>query len=140
MIRLSRLPLLIISLIVVLAVACTPAPANQNLAGTHWKLTALNSQAPVTAGNQITLNFDPNNRISGNSGCNSYGGDYAVNGSALTIGEMLSTLMACADQSVNDQEAVYDQAMGSVASFEITNGQLNLKDAGGKVILIFNKV
>jgi heat shock protein HslJ len=45
--------------------------------------------------------------------------------------------MACADQSVNDQEAAFNQAMSSVTAFEISNGQLDLKDATGTIVLTF---
>jgi heat shock protein HslJ len=139
MLRISRFLLLGISLIVVLAAACTSTATNQNLTGTKWKLAALNGKAPVTSDNSVILNFDPNNQISGNSGCNSYGGDYTASGSALSFSKVFSTLMACADQSVNDQEAAFHQALSKVATFEISNGQLNLKDASGTVLLTFGK-
>jgi len=139
LIRISRSFLLCISFVVVLTAACTPASASQNLVDTHWKLVALNGKAPVTGGAQVVLNFDPGNQISGNSGCNSYGGEYVLNGSALSFNKMFSTLMACADQSANDQEAAFNQTMSSIASFENSNGQLSLKDAAGKVVLVFSK-
>lgn len=138
MVRISRLLLLSVSFVLVFAAACTPAIASQNLVGTHWKLTTLNGQALV-AGSQITLDFNQGNQIDGNSGCNSYGGEYVLNGSAMSFNKMLSTLMACADQSINDQEAAFNQAMSSVAAFEISNGQLNLKDAAGTIVLTFIK-
>lgn len=138
MIRISRLILISLSLIS-LAAACATAPATQNLTGTHWKLSTLNGKAPIAAGTPVVLNFDPNNQISGNSGCNSYGGDYTANGSALSFSKVFSTLMACAEQSVNDQEAAFHQALSKVATFEISNGQLNLKEASGTVLLSFSK-
>jgi heat shock protein HslJ len=137
--RISRLLLRSISLIVVLAVGCTPTPANQNLADTHWKLITLNGRAPFTGGDQITLNFDPSNQISGNTGCNSYGGNYILNGNALSFDKMFSTLRACADQSANDQEAAYNQTLSSIATFEVSNDQLSFKDASGTVVLVFSK-
>jgi heat shock protein HslJ len=59
--------------------------------------------------------------------------------STLSFSEAFSTMMACADQSVNDQEAAFNQAMSSVASFETSNGQFSLKDASGAVVLVFGK-
>ena len=140
MFRNARLLLLSLSLIVVLATACTSSAATQNLAGTQWKLTALNGKPPFAAGNPVVLNFDSSNQISGNSGCNSYGGEYTASGNTLSLSKVFSTLMACADQSVNDQEAAFHLALGKVVSFEISNGQLNLKDAGGIVLMTFSKV
>jgi heat shock protein HslJ len=138
MIRVSRSLLLSLSFIVLVA-ACASASASQNLTGTKWKLATLTGKAPVTSDNSITLNFDPNNQISGNSGCNSYGGEYSLSNSALSFSKVFSTLMACADQAVNDQEAAFHQALSTVTTFEISNGQLNLKDASGAVLLSFSK-
>jgi heat shock protein HslJ len=59
--------------------------------------------------------------------------------STLSFSKVFSTMLACIDQSVNDREAAFNQAMSSVASFEISNGQLSLKDAGGATVLVFTK-
>lgn len=54
----------------------------------------------------ITLAFDGAGAVSGNSGCNSYSGAYAINGTSLSIGPLISTRMAC-EPDVMDQEQLY---------------------------------
>jgi len=137
MLRTSRLVLL--GLIIMLAAACTSSATVPNLAGTQWKLATLNGQAPITSSRIIILNFDPNNQISGNSGCNSYGGNFATSGSTLSFSKVFMTLMACPEPGIDEQESAFQQALSKVASFEISNGQLNLKDASGAVVLTFSK-
>jgi heat shock protein HslJ len=138
LIRISRLILISASLIVLVA-ACTAAPAAQNLTSTQWKLTTLNGKAPVTTNKSLTLNFDSNDQVSGHSGCNSYGGDYTANGNALSFSKVFSTLMACPGEGIDEQESAFHQALSQVTTFEISNGQLNLKNANGSVLLVFSK-
>jgi heat shock protein HslJ len=111
--------------------------SSDNLAGSAWHLTMLNGHAPLNMAEPISLSFEAEQRAGGNSGCNSYGGSYMVAGSTLTISEINSTLRACAEQALNDQEAEYYQALQAVAAYEHSNDQLILKDARGVVLLIF---
>src|SRR5512143_872112 len=119
-----------ISLLLVVA-ACSTAPSAQSLNGTNWNLVKLNGQALPAGTPPLTLKFETQTEISGKSGCNSYGGSYTVTGSSLAFNKVFSTLMACADQGVNDRETAFQQALSKVAFFEISNGQLSLKDASG---------
>ena len=99
----------------------------------------LNGHAPLNMAEPISLSFEAGQRAGGNSGCNSYGGSYTVAGNTLTISEINSTMRACAEQALNDQEAEYYQALQAVAAYELANDQLTLKDASGAVLLIFTR-
>ncbi|MCC7359071.1 MAG: META domain-containing protein [Anaerolineales bacterium] len=116
------------------------AGANTGLAGTHWQLTEINGQPAVAGDVTPTLQFLPEDRLSGNGGCNGYGGAYTVNGSALQFSEMMSTLMACADDALTTQESAYFQALGSVASYALSGDTLTLKDASGAPVLVFARL
>ncbi len=115
------------------------AGANPGLAGTQWNLAALNGQAPLAGADRLTLGFESEARFGGNSGCNVFGGNYTLTGSALKLSDINSTLRACADQSLNDQEAQYYAALNAVATYEITGGQLILKDANSRTVLAFDR-
>ena len=127
-----------ISLLLVVT-ACSAAPSEQSLNGTSWNLVKLYGQTLPAGTRPLTLKFETPTEISGNSGCNSYGGSYTASGSALAFNKVFSTLMACADQGVNNRETAFQQALSKVAFFEISNGQLSLKDASGAVVLIFSQ-
>jgi len=113
------------------------ARSGGDLAGTGWSLVTLNGQAPIPASGPITLAFEAGGRAGGNSGCNSYGATYVARGGSLKITEMVSTLRACVDPSLNAQEATYLAALAAVAEYEVTGGRLSLRDAGGTIELVF---
>ena len=106
----------------------TPEP-EQVLAGTNWQLIALGdvgAATPVLTGSTVTLAFSADGQAGGNGGCNSYGGDYTVEGDTVTFGEIISTLMACADQNVTEQEQQYLAALGAANRFAITADTLTI--------------
>ncbi len=108
------------------------------LANTTWSLVTIDGQ-PSIAGRAVTLNFQSDGQLGGNSGCNSYGGQYRLSGSSITITQLISTLRACAEQPLNDQEAVFQKALGDAALFSLAGNQLTLKNAGGGEVLMFQK-
>ncbi len=120
----------------ILAVGC--AGNSVELKNTSWNLSELNGQ-PIVAGSAPTLAFDTE-RISGSGTCNSFGGDYTISGSKLTFGPIMSTMMACMENGLMEQESAYFQALGSTASYEVKDGQLRLLDSGGAVLAVFTQV
>jgi len=132
------LALLLAALTLTLLAACsrggTPNPAPE-LDGTSWVLTALNGQ-PVMENSQASLSFT-DGQASGNGSCNSFGGEYTRDGSGLTFGALTTTLMACADPGVMDQETAYYAALSATTSFQLDGGMLTLFDADGNALAEF---
>jgi heat shock protein HslJ len=113
--------------------------SEEELVGQVWTLTALMGQPPlpVTA---ITAEFGADGRVTGSSGCNTYSGPYEVDGNKLSFGQpMASTMMAC-EPAVMAQEAVYMEALGSVASYEIKDDKLTLYDGDKTAVAEFEVV
>jgi len=119
--------------------ATTPAESGAEtegdpLAGSNWQLTTFGptgAETPVVTDSVVTLAFSADGAAGGNTGCNSFGGEYTVEGDTLQLGELVSTLMACADETVMAQEQAYLQALQSAARFEVTPDQLTIwYDAG----------
>ena len=113
----------------------TSAPS---LANTNWSLVSINGQPPI-AGRALTLSFQAGGQLVGYSGCNSYGGQYQVNGNRITISQLVSTLMACAEQPLNDQEAAFHKALGEATQISLAGNQLTLKNASGGGVLVFQR-
>jgi heat shock protein HslJ len=113
----------------------SPAP---NLANTSWLLNSINRQPPI-AGRALTLSFQSDSQFGGNSGCNSYGGQYHASGSTMSLSQMISTLMACAEQPLNDQEAAFQKALGDATQLSLAGNQLTLKNASGGEVLVFQR-
>lgn len=114
-----------------------------SLEGQVWNLTSyVNSVGAVTeaaASSHVTAEFK-DGQVSGSAGCNSYSASYQVDGSSIQIGEAASTMMFCEEpEGVMDQEAAYLKALSMAASFQISNGLLQIADADGNTILVFGQ-
>jgi heat shock protein HslJ len=100
---------------------------------TQWEVTAFNNgrQAVVGVidGTSLTANFGADGTVSGSGGCNNYTGSYTTDGSAIAIGPLASTLRACADMGVDEQELQFLAAMESAAVFNISGDTLELRTA-----------
>jgi heat shock protein HslJ len=105
-----------------------------------WLLIELNGRAPLTD-REITLNIAADS-LGGNGGCNSYGGSYELVDGRLLISDIFSTMMACLEEGVMEQEAAYFEALNSAVAFELTdNGQtLLLQNARGETILRYTLI
>ena len=108
------------------------------LANTNWSLVSINGQPPIP-GRALTLQFQSGTQLAGDSGCNSYGTQYHVSGGNIAVTQLISTLRACAEEPLNAQEAVFQQALSHAAQFSLSGSQLTLKDASGGETLIFQK-
>lgn len=106
------------------------------LADTEWQLETING-VNVIEGSDVTLAFDAQGNITGSSGCNTFGGTYAVDGEILTFGEIETTERACVEAELNEQEAVYYAALNSVNSYELTDAALILTYGDDDEQLIF---
>lgn len=110
------------------------------LENSKWTLTlfgAPDAETPVVAGSTITLVFDTDGQAGGSAGCNTYGGSYEVQGDQLRFGELISTLMACVDQGVMEQEMAYLAALQSADRFAIDGDMLRIWYDDENGVLVF---
>jgi heat shock protein HslJ len=117
-----------------------PESSENPLADTHWTLTAFGkagAEMAVVGERPITLEFTSDGQAAGTGGCNSYGGTYQVQHSTLSFGEMVSTLVACVDSALMDQETQYFTALQTVDEFVLTEDQLTIYYDGGQGMLHF---
>jgi heat shock protein HslJ len=115
------------------------AAADPQLAGTDWTLIELGDPAaptPALSDARPTIAFDEQT-ATGSTGCNEYGTDYTIDGTALTVTAIVQTEMACLDAGVMEQEARYTALLGAVESFTLTNDRLTLTAPEG--VLVFER-
>lgn len=109
-------------------------PDNSSLEGTSWVLVSLGSADNVTAvlpDSTATLNF-ADGQVSGNASCNSYSGEVTLGeDGAMTVGMLASTLMACMEEAMMQQEADFMAALGQVTSYTLSGSQLTLHTPEG---------
>jgi heat shock protein HslJ len=106
-----------------------------NLTGTSWTLTSWGSggaQNPAAPGVETSLVFGNDGQVSGNLGCNRFGGTYSVTNGKITFGNLMSTLMACQEPQMSQETHAF-QVLRGTASYTlkgdvltITNGSLSL--------------
>jgi putative lipoprotein len=76
-------------------------------------------------------------QLSGSGGCNSYGGGYEIDNNTLSVAQIASTLMACADEQLMQQEIDYLAALQTGMQFAVNGDQLTLTSPDGQVVLNF---
>jgi heat shock protein HslJ len=112
------------------------------LEGVNWRLDSYLSREGETAcvlpDTQVNALFE-SGRVSGNAGCNSYGGQYMVDGNNLTISDVASTLMFCGE-NVSDQESSYLANLQSAKSYNISGNLLRIANFNGTVVLTYSVV
>jgi heat shock protein HslJ len=104
-----------------------------SLENTDWKLVRL-GEAPIGATpSEPHLRLDPaTSRATGSGGCNQMGGEYTLDGDRLTLGRMVSTMMACAEGM--ETERAFLDALGRVRGWRLAGEELELLDAAGAVL------
>ena len=81
--------------------------------------------------------FNSDGTVTGNGGCNGFGGDYEVKEDQLTFGPIMSTLMAC-EESIMDQEGTVTQVLFETATYKIDGNTLTITK--GDAALVFEAV
>lgn len=110
-------------------------PAANPLAGTQWILETMGGAAPVP-NTRVTLNFVSEGQLAGSDGCNRFTGPYTVDGAALTLGPLGSTMMACSEP-IMQQANAFSRVLAETRSFAIVNARLSLMDGGGATLAVF---
>ena len=127
--------LLVWIMITTLTLAACQPKVSGSLENTSWILVELNGQT-VLSDTTITLNIN-GDTITGNDGCNHYGGSYTSKGDSFSIGEdLMGTLMAC-EETIMTQASAYTSALLKASKFNITDNRLHLLDENETTLAIF---
>lgn len=109
--------------------------SSPRLTGETWVLTTYNDQQPITE-YQPSMQFEVD-QVSGNTGCNQYGGSYKINGDEISFEGIYSTEMACLEpEGIMAQERTYLELLSSATHFTLVEGMLTIY-SGSDPILIY---
>ena len=134
-----RRPILIpalLSLALVVAACSTSGGTGGTFDGTTWLLKTYSSGSslvnipPGVASDAVFTG----GKASGVLVCNSFTAPYTTSGSALTLGAVASTMMACPNTSPGVESAIV-AAMGSVATYTASKTVLSMFDKSGAKVL-----
>lgn len=106
------------------------------LADTTWELISVNGIAPPQAAKTVTLRFDTTGTLTGQAPVNTYGGTWRTTGvDTLVVSNVISTLMASADDRVNAYETQYYSILNNASDYLIADGTLTLTDHNSNTML-----
>jgi heat shock protein HslJ len=100
-IKMKKAFLLVIALVIL--TACSSA--NPSITA-DWKLVSYgdaSNPTPAIPNVDTSIKFDSNGQISGNVGCNGFGGNYKISGDTITFNSIMSTMMYCEETSAQEQ-------------------------------------
>jgi heat shock protein HslJ len=121
-----------------LTLAACAGSASASIVG-DWKLVSYGSptsQTPAVPNVEASVTFGSDGKLNGNVGCNGFGGDYKVDGSTITFGPIMSTLMACTDP-IMQQESTVSSVFTDTATFKIDAETLTITSADGASVVVF---
>jgi heat shock protein HslJ len=100
----------------------------------EWSITEIGSSA-VMGSTAPTIVFLDDNAVAGSGSCNRFRGGFKLTGETLTIEQLATTMMACPDQVMQQEQAIIRQ-LEATRSFDIrADGALILKDAKGGTLV-----
>lgn len=107
-----------------------------------WQVTAIADEdgelVPVIEETSPDIHFEED-QVSGDGSCNRFFGPYEASGGGdLSFGELATTLMACLD-ALMDQEQSFLIALDSVDAYSIAGGVLEMR-AAGQVVALFEAI
>lgn len=105
----------------------------------EWRVEDIAARG-IPDGAEITIDFAADGRIAGRGGCNRYNGAYRLQGTALTIGPLAMTRMACVP-ALMEVEQRFASALAQVGAARIDDsGALILSDATGAAVITARRV
>lgn len=118
--------------IAVMFAACQalPGPDLAGLDGTSWRAVAVAGE-PTVAGAEPTIRFE-GERLSGSTGCNSFGAGFGDVDGRVQISELIMTEMAC-EGPVGEQERRFLEALMGTERVETGIGLLRFAGTSGSL-------
>jgi heat shock protein HslJ len=136
-IKFRAMIMLVVAVVTFLAGCGLMGSKQPDLENTKWKIKLLDGQAPAVD-LVITAEFY-DGRISGSSGCNSYGSAYEVNDGKISIDAIAVTEMACLDENVMQTEQRFLELLSQVKGYQRLESRLELLDEDGVVLMSFTQ-
>ena len=131
--KMKKTFLLVIALLIL--TACSSA--SPDITG-EWKLVSYGDvSSPTLAIPNVdtSINFDSKGQISGNVGCNGFGGNYELSGDKITFSEIMSTMMYC-EESMMQEQGVLGVFSESVAlQIQVKDNSLTITSTDGASVV-----
>jgi heat shock protein HslJ len=110
-----------------------PASAADSVLGL-WRIEQARSE-PIIDKRRARIEFGADGRLSGHTSCNTMTGRYTLDGSALKVGPVATTRMACAQLQLEQEDRILTALELAVSARVRDDGLLELRDADGRGLL-----
>ena len=127
---------LVIGLLALFVLAACAGGSPATIQG-QWELVShgsASSQTPAVADVETSIEF-LDGQVSGNVGCNGFGGEYEVDGDTLKFGPVMSTMMFC-EGPVGEQEMGTIAVFQESAKFVLAGDTLTITSADGNSVIV----
>jgi len=125
---------IMIGLLIMFVLSACSGSSSVSIEG-QWKLVSYN-QNPAVPDVETSIEFK-DGQMSGNVGCNGFGGEYKVSGDMLEFGPVMSTMMFC--ENVAEQESTVLSTLQEKTSFAFDGNVLTITSANGNSFIVLEK-
>jgi heat shock protein HslJ len=131
----------IIPFVITLLILAACSTASVDIAG-DWKLVSYgdpSNPTPAIPNVDASINFDSKSQISGNVGCNGFGGSYKVSGGTITFSAIISTMMYCEETSAQEQAVLSAFSDNVKLQFQLDGNTLTITSADGSAVVVLER-
>lgn len=111
------------------------APPDIPLTETRWVLSTVGGNPAEKGRRDAFLTFKPDGGVAGNTGCNTLGAVYALDGEQLSFSPVMTTRMYCHEVARTEQALLV--AMDDTRRFVVEGDTLHLVSSGGTTLATF---
>jgi len=129
---------LVVSLFMLFILAACGSVSSRSVQG-QWILISYGSpsdQILAVPNVETSIEFK-DGQLSGNVGCNGFGGEYSVDGDTITFGPIMSTMMFC--EAVADQESITLAVFQESATFVMSDNLLTITSMDGNSVIVLER-
>jgi len=109
----------------------------------RWVLTSFSTGGPdrqASADRPAEMTLAAGGRLSGDTGCNSFGGSWSLTGDTLRLGEVAMTLRACVDDdAATAQEDAIARVLSATKTATVDGDRLTIRATDGTTTLVFTR-
>jgi heat shock protein HslJ len=106
---------------------CSASDETASIKSTKWELDSLTAITIPPVTKKSTVEFSSSGQLSGNGGCNSFGGRYKSSAGKLTTSDITATEMACENMQV---ESNFISALMKNDTYKVKGSKLYLYSNG----------
>ena len=127
-----------------LAAACGSSSTSPNALVATWTLAEVTTSKGKVAlpggGSLAQVTFAPDGKLSGSTGCNTFGGTWSTEGTTLKFSSIGMTSKACTDEIPTMIETAFSVAFSKSQTWAVHGDQLTIAAADGSTSLTFTHV